>query len=179
MQPPQTEVIPAPFDENSVELLWHDLLQKGNVLVQQLLLQADGVRGDDHATFLVGTSREDGGNEISEAFADSCTCFHHEMVFAGNGLGHRVGHGQLLRTRLIVAKLSSDGAVRTKNGSNGHTCHHAEKITNRDEETTSLDVLLFRLYQKQESGMCRPGMRMACHFPGSDVRAEKDLSRKN
>ena len=46
-QPPPAEVVPPPLDQHGGELQRDDALEKRDVLGDQLLLEADRVRGDD------------------------------------------------------------------------------------------------------------------------------------
>ena len=57
------EVVAAALDEQRQERFGHDLLQERDVLADELLLQADRVRGDDDPAFLVGAGRLDRRDE--------------------------------------------------------------------------------------------------------------------
>ena len=46
-QPAEAEVVGAALDQHRLEVVGHDRLQERNVLVDELLLQADRVRRDD------------------------------------------------------------------------------------------------------------------------------------
>jgi len=78
------------------ELLRHDALQKGNILADELFLQADGVRRDDDAMILVGDGGEDGRHEVGEGLAHASAGLDHEMLLVGEGIGNGVGHFELL-----------------------------------------------------------------------------------
>ncbi len=119
-QPPQAEVIRAALDQRGVERLRHNALQKRNVFVDELFLQADGMRRDDDAAFLIGSRRQDSGHEVGKRFTYPCTGFDHEMTAFGDGLSNGIGHVQLLHARLVAGQLASDDAVGTEDGSDGH-----------------------------------------------------------
>src|SRR5579884_1932180 len=107
-----------------MELLGHDGAQKGNVLAQELFLKADRVRRDDDAIFLLRGGSQDGGNEIGEAFAHPGGRLHHQMMRPSHGLGHGLGHVELLWPRLKVVQAAGNGPARTKDGRAGHGVYY-------------------------------------------------------
>ena len=104
----------------ALNVLRHDLLQEGDVLVDELFLQADGVRGDDDLAFLAGGGGEDGGDEVGEGLADAGAGLDHEVVALGDGVGDGVGHVELLRPRLVARELPGDDAGGAEDGFDGH-----------------------------------------------------------
>ena len=75
--PPQAEVIPPALDQHGGELGRHHAPQQRQVFGQQLLLEADRVRGDDHPPGRASSSpplrlfarRQNGRHEVGEALA--------------------------------------------------------------------------------------------------------------
>ena len=112
-QPAEADVVRASLGEHGGELDRHDRVQERDVLVDQLFLQADRVRADDdaalvvffaRAAFLPGLpvgGREDGGNEIRKALADSRAGFHDEMPALSDRPADGLGHLQLLGARFV------------------------------------------------------------------------------
>ena len=69
----------------------------------QLLLQADRVRGDDDAAARLASCRlvsagggQDGRHEVGEALADAGARLDDQVLAARDGVGHGLGHRQLL-----------------------------------------------------------------------------------
>ena len=69
--------------------------QVGDVLVHQLVLQVDGVGGDDHA-LVVGGRPEGGRQQVGKGLADAGAGFDHHVVAFIQGSGDRTEHVQLL-----------------------------------------------------------------------------------
>jgi hypothetical protein len=97
-----------------------DALQERNVLADELLLQADRVRGNDDPAFLVRQRRLNGRDEIGEALADAGAGLDHQVPPLGDRQGDGVGHGKLLRPGLVVPQPLGDGAVGAEDGAVGH-----------------------------------------------------------
>ena len=87
-------------------------MQERDVLADELLLQADGVRGDDDASLGGGTGGLDRRHEIREALADAGARLDHQVPRAAQGVGDGVGHAQLLGPRLVIRQAPGDCAVR-------------------------------------------------------------------
>jgi hypothetical protein len=115
LQPALAQVVPPPFHQNRRELDGHDAAEKGNVLLEKLLLETDGMRRDhDPAPRPVvrlgvglgiglGPGRgEDRRHEVGEALADPGPRLDDQMVPTGDRLGDRLGHGERLGAGLIV-----------------------------------------------------------------------------
>ena len=119
LHPPQAEVVVPSLDEHGGELGGHHAPQERQVLGQQLLLEADRVGGDDHAAaarFRLVARRlfaggQDGGHEVGEALADAGAALDDEVMAVGDGVGHRVGHGQLFVAVFVVRQPRGDAAA--------------------------------------------------------------------
>jgi hypothetical protein len=59
--------------------------------------------------------RQDGGNEIGEAFANAGAGLGYEMMPGGDRAGDGIGHFELLRAMLVVGQPRGDAALRAKN----------------------------------------------------------------
>src|SRR5262245_54358356 len=84
-QAAQTEVVGATLAKDSSEVAGEDGLEKGDVLLQQLFLKADRLRGDDDLVFLAPLdSGKDGGDEVGERLPDTRAGFDHQMMRSGD-----------------------------------------------------------------------------------------------
>ena len=112
-------------------------MELGNVLVDELLLQGDRVRADDHA--LVGAlDLLDRRNEVREGLAHAGPGFDNQMVRAVQRVGHRVGHFQLLGAVLIARHTAGQQPAGGQNVGEalgfkiairfrGHSCRRVEE----------------------------------------------------
>ena len=95
------EVVGAAFEENGFEVA-DEFLDDGDVFVDELLLEIDGVGGDDGFAFGV-ESAADGGEEVGEGFADAGGGFDDERLLFFQGDADEFGHALLLRAIFEVA----------------------------------------------------------------------------
>jgi hypothetical protein len=95
-------------------------LQERDVLVNELFLQTDGVGGDDDAAVLFTGRRQDRRDQVAERLADARARLDHEVPLAGNGLGDRLGHVELLWPGFVVVQALGHEAARAEDGGDGH-----------------------------------------------------------
>ena len=100
-----------PFHQHGGELVGIDRLEQRDVLVDELFLERDRVRGDDDA-FLVLHRVVDRRQQIGERFADAGAGFDEQMFPVGHRLSDRGRHLELLGAILVaLAQPPRDGAV--------------------------------------------------------------------
>ena len=95
------EVVGAAFEEDGFEVA-DELLDDGDVFVDELLLEIDGVGGDDGFAFGV-EGAADGGEEVGEGFADAGGGFDDQGLLFFQGNADEFGHALLLRAIFEVA----------------------------------------------------------------------------
>jgi hypothetical protein len=88
------EVILSTFEQGGLESHRQDFLHQGDVLVDELFLEVDGVGADEGLAFL-GDGMEGCGDEVGEGFADSGAGFDHEGALFLEGSGDGNSHGLL------------------------------------------------------------------------------------
>jgi len=66
------------------------------ILFDELFLKVDGVSANDRL-FVVGRGEKNGGDEIPKTFSYTRASLHQERSTCFQSLGHRCGHGLLLR----------------------------------------------------------------------------------
>jgi hypothetical protein len=107
------KIILAALEHGEIEFDRHDAGQHRQVLFDELLLQIDGVGGNDR--LLPGRRGEqDGRDQVSQAFADARASLDHQMFAALQSLGHGHGHLLLLRAVLEVPGFG-ENSTRRKN----------------------------------------------------------------
>ena len=140
LQPPQAQVVSPPLDQHGRELQRDHAVQQRDVLADQLLLQADGVRGDDHAArglsrlslvgnvtaplplplplvpspILIGGDGEDGGDEIGEALAHAGPRLDDQVASPPDGPIDGLGHGELFVAVFVVRQPGGNPSAGTK-----------------------------------------------------------------
>ena len=97
----RADVIAPAFEHGEAELHRQDLLKHRQVLLRELLLQVDSVRGDD-GLLLVGHGMQDRRHQVGQALADSRAGFDCQVLAVGKGLRHRHRHFLLLGPELEV-----------------------------------------------------------------------------
>src|SRR5262249_9195619 len=100
---------------------WQHRLQKRQVFADELLLQADCVRGNDDLVVFARRDRLNCGYEVCERLPHSCSRFNEEFPLAVEGISDSLGHVELLRARLEAGKLPGNQPFRAKN----FACVHA------------------------------------------------------
>ena len=127
VQPPQAEVVAPPLDQHGRELQRNDAVQQRQVLLHQLLLQADRVGGDDHAAgrrscrvvrrpaSCSPAGGQDGRHEVGEALAHAGARLDHQMVPLADGPIDGLGHGELL-ARGVRSSAAGRRCVRRARG---------------------------------------------------------------
>ena len=86
--------------------------------MDQLFLQADRVRGNDHSPpfrrlrvgMLFGRGAENGGHQVAKTLADAGPRLDQEMV-SWQASRHRFGHFQLLRPIFVVLQPCGDSSA--------------------------------------------------------------------
>lgn len=129
-EPADGDVVATPFDEHGHQRHargvvqppgGHGLLQQGDVFFEQLLLEVDGVRGDDDA-LVVGDAAEDGRDEVGKTFARARAGLGDEGALAGEGSRDALGEFELLGPRLEArAEVVGDRPTGTQYVPNGVT----------------------------------------------------------
>ena len=111
VEPPPAKIVAAPLHQDRGELVRIDRLEQRDVLVDQLLLEIDRVRRDDHALLLL--HREvDRREEIGERLADAGARFHQQVLPLRQRARNGISHLELLRAELVpFAHAACDGAV--------------------------------------------------------------------
>ena len=109
LQAPQAHVVAAALHEHRAELLGNHRVEERDVLLDELLLQADGVGGHHHALAALDDP-PNGRQEVREALADARARFHEEALPLLEGALHRARHQHLLRADLEARQPPRDGA---------------------------------------------------------------------
>ena len=89
------EIIPAALEHGVGELDWENLLEDGQILLDELFLEVDGVGGNNRF-FALGDGEQDAGDEVAEALANASAGFDEEMGSILQGAGDSDGHLLLL-----------------------------------------------------------------------------------
>ena len=110
-QPARAKVILPPFHERGLEFDRENFLHDRNVLVNQLLLKVDRVRGDDRFRLLLDREKRR-RDKISERLANPGTGFDDEMPLLLEAARDRRSHRLLLRTIFEVPRLREESVFR-------------------------------------------------------------------
>jgi hypothetical protein len=93
----------APFQERGLEFDGQQFLDKGNILVDELFLEGDGVGRDDRLA--PRPHRVEGGrDEIGQRFSDAGSGFDDQMTARPKGPRHLACHALLLGPVFIVRR---------------------------------------------------------------------------
>ena len=109
MEPAGTEIIRAPLEHCEREISWQNSLKHWEILFGQLLLQVDGVRGDD-CLLRTRLSVEDCRDQISQAFAHTRACLNHEVLSCLQRAYHRHRHLLLRQTMFKILRVRQQPA---------------------------------------------------------------------
>ncbi len=101
----RAEVVSPAFQQDCGEGLRHQLLHDGDILRDELLLEVDGVGGNDRFPF-VAERGQDGGEQIGQRFPHPCAGFDDDRTFFLQRLPGLHGHALLL---LAVFKVGGLG----------------------------------------------------------------------
>ena len=108
-QAARAEVVLPAFEQGGLEFFVQQLLQDRDVLVDELLLQIDRVRGHDR--FLLLLQRvDDGGTQVGERFADARAGLDDQVAAVVQGARDGGGHLRLLGAVLEVARAAQRAA---------------------------------------------------------------------
>jgi len=129
--PPPAEVIAAPLDQHGGELQRDHAVEERDVLVDQLLLEADRVGGDDHSEWggvlFPGSRRgQDRRHQIGETLAHPGARLDHQVLRFTDRPAHGLGHGELLGAVFVVLQPGGDTAFRAEDFSG---CDHPIEVT--------------------------------------------------
>ena len=105
----QAEVVGPALEHRRLERRREGLAQDGDVLVVELLLEVDGVGGDDHPAPVghgVGRRRK----QVGQALPDPGPGLDHQVQAVAEGLGHGAGHTHLAGAGLRSRAGSGPGA---------------------------------------------------------------------
>ncbi len=111
MQAAGAKIIPPALKHGIGELDRQDFFEQRKVFTNQLLLQIDGVGGDDRF-FTVGRRVEDARNKIAETFADSGARFDEQMFVFLKCASNRGGHLLLLGAVFEIAAARENARFR-------------------------------------------------------------------
>ena len=90
-------------------------MSSGNVLVEELVLEVDGVGGDHHALVIV-QGPVNGGHEVGHRLARAGPGLDHHVLAAVEGLGHGAQHLDLLGAMLVTGHAAGQRAVLVQHG---------------------------------------------------------------
>ena len=105
----EAEVIGAALGEDGGEVQAGGAAEEGDVLVDKLLLEGDGVGGEEDLAFVLEGLLESGG-EVGETFADAGAGLDDEVAVGGEGLSDGLGHVQLLGAWFVAGEVAGNGA---------------------------------------------------------------------
>jgi hypothetical protein len=127
--PTHAQVVTASLDQDGRELERNHAVEERQILADQLLLQADRVRGDDHAAMPVGLlvvfversvlglgrrllagGGEDGRHEISKALSHAGARFDDQVMPRPQRIVDRPRHFELLVTLFVAGEPRGDAA---------------------------------------------------------------------
>ena len=106
----QAEVIAPSLHQHGAKLVLTMMLQKGNVLLNQLFLEVDGVGGNHHP-LLVPHRPECCGKQVGERLAGAGACLDHRHPFLVEGLRQVERHSGLFGAVLVAGKGGRQHAV--------------------------------------------------------------------
>src|SRR5688500_3678751 len=78
VQAASAEIIASPLEHGVGERDRENLLKDGQIFLDELFLEIDGVGGDDRF-FAVGDGVKDRWNKVTETFADAGACLDEKM----------------------------------------------------------------------------------------------------
>jgi hypothetical protein len=131
------EIVAASLDQRGAAGQPGALDQQRQILAEELLLQVDGVRRDDHAA-LVGQAPQDGGHQIGERFAGPGTGLDAQHLVVVEGIADRPEHGELLRPVLVADQRRPDGAAGEQIGGRGAVELRARRHLQRLDDDVDL-----------------------------------------
>ena len=116
LQPARAEIIRAALEHRITELHRHreraeHIGEHRQVFFRELLLQIDGVRGDN-GLFLLRNGEQNRRNKIGERFADAGARLDGEMFTVLQRPRHGYGHFLLLRTELEILRARQNARRR-------------------------------------------------------------------
>ena len=95
------EIVTASFDQRRADRPAETLIQLGNILFHDLILQMDRMSADDHRLMTVQTFQY-GGHEIGDGFACPRTRFGQKIFLAVKSVANSQRHRRLRRTATIT-----------------------------------------------------------------------------
>ncbi len=113
LQLAQAGVIAPPLDQHCLEFDARIAGQKGEVFLDQLLLQINGVSGDDHP-LVVAYRPEDRRNQVGQGLAGAGARLDQCHPVTVEGFGHLAGHTQLFAALLVPLQVGHH-TVRCEN----------------------------------------------------------------
>ena len=117
----QTDIVAAALHQHRTEFFGNHCIEKRNVLLNQLLLQTDGV-GSHHYTFAAFHNAPDGRNQIRKALADARPCFDKQSLSLFKRALHRACHQNLLGAHFKAGQSPRDCPGIREQHVNGE-CH--------------------------------------------------------
>ncbi len=151
VQAPEAEIVGAPLEERRTEGQVQDAPDVGDVLVEQLVLEVDGVRRDHHP--LVVLERQVGsGQEVGQRLAGAGAGLHQKVGGQVQGLGHGAHHLHLLGAVLVARKGLLEHAARGHQGGEGVAVHGLDGVVGRQGR----ELVLFAARLALRAG--RPGL---------------------
>ena len=110
LEKPSAKIVTSPFANGGAQLKPKHIMERGNVLVHQLVLQVNRVGGDDD-TPSVRRGPVGGRQQITEALARARAGFHQDMPAIIESLDHRSQHLYLLRPVFEVRERALEAAA--------------------------------------------------------------------
>ena len=117
----QADIVAAALHQHGTEFFGNHRIEKRDVLLDQLLLQADGVGGHHH-TLPAFHNAPNGRNEIRKALANARPCFDKQALPLFKGALHSAGHQNLLGAHFKAGQSTRDCPGIREQHVNGE-CH--------------------------------------------------------
>jgi len=104
-----TEIVSPAFQQGDTGAAPQGLAHLGQIPMEELFLEILGAGGEEQ--FATG---QQGGDEIGEGFAGARARLADQNAAIGQGLGHRLGHGQLLGPKAIAWDIPGQRPLGTE-----------------------------------------------------------------
>src|SRR5712664_3910535 len=128
----EAKVIVSPLEVSRLELQPHLLLEDGNVLEEDLLLQRFGGGGDHHLA-----AREHRRDQICERLPGPRPCFGEQVTVLGKAFLNRLSHGQLLRSALVAGEHFGEHSGRAQEPLDHQPVFHGSRCATCRNNTTA------------------------------------------
>ena len=112
-KPAGTKIVASSFLHSSTQFGLEDFFQRGNILVDKLILKVDGVGRDDHTLSVLHRPLE-GGDQVSEGFPGAGAGFDERVMPFGKGVADGLQHFDLLLPRFEAFIVPAESAALGK-----------------------------------------------------------------